>query len=55
MAKRNSSVKAELFLWLIQKKFSTSINPANIFIVYSEKAGLSAKLVFIFYSLMLYW
>ena len=46
MAKRNSSVKAEL---------STSINPANIFIVYSEKAGLSAKLVFIFYSLMLYW
>lgn len=55
MAKRNSSVKAELFLLSHTEKFSTSINPANIFIVYSEKAGLSAKLVFIFNFLMLYW
>ena len=31
------------------------INPANIIIIYSEKAGISAELIVIFRSLMLYW
>ena len=54
MTQRNSSAKQSCFFCLIQKTFSASINPANIIIIYSEKAGISAKLVFIFNFLMLY-
>ena len=44
----------ELTEHLPHKMLSASINSANIIIIYSEKAGISAKLVFIFNSLMLY-
>ncbi len=38
----------------MQKMLSAFINPANIIIIYSEKAGISAELIVIFNSLMLY-